>query len=54
MFDFSVIPMLCRMGTKNCTSRFPNLSYCIPNLKWHTSMNLWWNFLRFCIKLFLF
>jgi len=53
MFDFSVIPMVFRMGTHNCTSRFRNLSYRIPILKWDTSMNLWLNFLIIFIKVYL-
>jgi len=38
---------------KICTSRFHNLSNCIPIYKWDTSLNLWLNSLTFDIKIYL-
>jgi len=43
MFDFSVFPMVFRMGTQNCPSKYRNLSLWKPILTWDTSMNLWLN-----------
>jgi len=42
-----------RMGPKICTSRFHNLSNCIPIYKWDTSLKWWLNSLTFCIKIYL-
>jgi len=42
-----------RIGTKNWTSKFHNLIYWLPILKWDTSMNSWLNSLIIYIKIFL-
>jgi len=41
------------MGTQNCTSKFHNLTYTIPILKWDAFMNMWIISLTYYIKSFL-
>jgi len=39
MFDFSVFPIAFRMGAQVWSSKFHNLSYWTPILKWDTLLD---------------